>query len=153
MIMDEIDYFRIALKHLVKERGGQSNVALDSGLSEGYISQIVNGKRKNPSRRTLTNLSAALKTAYHDMIALGKDIAGHGNPKAPTPPDDLLSHTVKMQDIRLAALQDTVNKLQAALQKLTDDTGHEIGEIKNRMIDTASSGDYHRLDPTRPFRN
>jgi hypothetical protein len=84
-----------------------------------------------------------LRTGQGEIKVAGADCAVN----------DLLSHTVKMQDIRLAALQDTVNKLQAALQKLTDDTGHEIGEIKNRMIDTASSGDYHRLDPTRPFRN
>jgi len=62
--MDEIDYFRLALKHYLKERGAQSNLSLDAHISEGYISQIVNKKRGNPSRRTMIKIAARLWTSF-----------------------------------------------------------------------------------------
>lgn len=68
---------------------------------------------------------------------------------APPPPDDLLSHNVKMQDLRIAQLQAIVDGLN---QKIAD-LGSEIGRIKDRMMDTASSGDINRLSPIRPTRN
>ena len=55
-------------------------MALDSHLSEGYISQLVNGRRINPSRRTLTKIAVALNSTYQDMIVLGENIlAGQGD--------------------------------------------------------------------------
>jgi len=154
--MDEIDCFRVALKNYVPDRGGQSNLSLDAHISEGYISQIINGKRNNPSRRTMIKIAGALKTTYQDMIALGEKLrTGQGEMKtAPIDAHDnesLLSHTVKMQDIRIAELQKSVDSLNERLQKLTDDMGQEFREIKRLMIETARSGDYHRLDPTRPY--
>jgi hypothetical protein len=35
--MDEIDYFRVALKDYMKERGAQSNLSLDAHISKGAI--------------------------------------------------------------------------------------------------------------------
>ena len=56
--MDEIDCSRIALKHYMADRGAQSNLALDAKISEGYISQLINKRRINPSRRTMTRIAA-----------------------------------------------------------------------------------------------
>jgi transcriptional regulator with XRE-family HTH domain len=72
--MDNVDYFIAALRHLAKDRGAQTNVAMDSGLSEAYISQLANKKRINPSRKALAKIAAALKISHEDMMALGKSL-------------------------------------------------------------------------------
>jgi transcriptional regulator with XRE-family HTH domain len=107
--MDEIDYFRIALKYYVQERGGQSNLSLDAHISEGYVSQIVSGKRVNPSRRTLTKIALALKTTYKDMITLGESLAAEqGNVKAAYANSEDVIFLKKY----IAVLEDKINALE-----------------------------------------
>lgn len=127
----------------------QRDLAKRVGFSHGTIQKILftSTKFTYETRKKVADYFRIPVSRFYDTT----ETVPSPPTSAPAPTNDLLTHTVKMQDIRIAELQKTVNELQAALQKLTDDTGHEIGEIKNRMIDTASSGDYHRLDPTRPF--
>jgi transcriptional regulator with XRE-family HTH domain len=71
--MEEIDRFRIGLKAILDERGRGSatNLAADSGVSMAYISQIINGKRKDPSRKAVKKICDALGMAIEVVIAKG----------------------------------------------------------------------------------
>lgn len=46
-LMKEDEYFRTALLGLLAEkgRGAQNTLSIDAGLSDAYVSQIINGKR------------------------------------------------------------------------------------------------------------
>jgi hypothetical protein len=54
-----------------------------------------------------------------------------------------------MQDIRIIQLQAVVD----AMQNKINDISSEIGRMKDRMMDTAATGDIHRLNPTSPMKN
>ena len=73
--MDRIKYFQIALKERFKEKGTQSNLAIDTKISDTYLSQLANFKRANPSRKKIIQICDALKTTYEDMVNEGKRIS------------------------------------------------------------------------------
>lgn len=140
--MDEIECFRAALKYLLKDRGAQSNLALDAHISEGYVSQLISGKRVNPSRRTLMKIAFALKTTYQEMITLGERLCTvQTTPFTPLPTRK--TDTVTLRDIL---------KLREDINDLTKDFGKEIGDLKRDCIDilqrlneAAETGDIKRL--------
>jgi len=149
--MDEIYYFRLALKNALKERGSQSNLAYDAGISEGYVSQLLSGKRINPSRRTLSNIAQALKKSYREMIDEGRAIAKeepfHSIPASPrqenvVPMHELLEELKKQidmlktgyeylierdlqQEAHLTSHSDSIKKINEALRYYGETGDHK----------------------------
>jgi phage repressor protein C with HTH and peptisase S24 domain len=72
---DELDYFRAALRYAVEKKGWGSRMelAINAGLSEGYISQIINDKR-NPSFDVQRRIAKTFDFSYLDFLVLGKKI-------------------------------------------------------------------------------
>jgi len=46
----------------------QSQLAQKSGVSQGYISELENGKKQNPSAKKLKKLSKVLGIALADLL-------------------------------------------------------------------------------------
>ena len=110
------------------------------------------------------NFAAALEKEWG--ISSGWLLTGQGTMKTasivkPTgmePYDMLLKALMDRIDAQgksLKEMQETISDLNLKLTDITAALGQEIGEIKNKMIDAARTGNIHHLDPDRPphFRN
>lgn len=66
-----------------------------------------------------------------------------------------LMDRIEAQGEKLKEMEKTISALNLKLVDVTAGLGQEIGEIKNKMIDTAKSGNIHDLDIGQPrhFRN
>jgi transcriptional regulator with XRE-family HTH domain len=63
--------FSGAARRLMRERGlSQAELSRKSGLSTAYVSQMVNGKVKDPSLRKAWAISDALGVSLDDFRAL-----------------------------------------------------------------------------------
>ena len=70
-------YFLAALNHWIEKtgRGYQKILALETGKTKGYISQLLSPKRKKPISFELQNdLAEACGYSYEDFLMLGKRI-------------------------------------------------------------------------------
>lgn len=72
------------IKFLRKQMEGKTlgQIALISGVSKGYIAQIVTGKKTTPQADILRKLSKALPCTYEELM----EAAGYIEPKPKTPP-------------------------------------------------------------------
>jgi len=145
--MDDIEAFQIALMELAKERGTQSIIALDSHLSEGYISQIIGGKRVNPSPRALKKIAGALGKTVREMIDIGIGISEGKAPMktAPTEPSWMSEALVKSLQSNIDALTDRVNALknyaESQEQRLIEQK-KQIGTITAALIQAEKEKDF-----------
>lgn len=203
---DEIIYFFTALDYLSRDAGwgGQIALSIETKLSEGYISQIINRTRK-PSFDAQVKIAKALSYNYTDFLDLGKKLIQQGSTPANIASDgkrvdiDLkdIAHnqliklkakkqsahmtTMAAYDMLLRALQDqiasltdTVKEMKNERQELIADLRQEqkrcwdrinaiqshtdkmdetldiinldVGQVKDRMLDAARTGDIHHLE-------
>lgn len=95
--LDELAYFLTALDHLSKnfEWGWQNALSIDTKISDGYISQIINKTRK-PSFEIQVKIAKSLGYEYIDFLELGKRLIEEGAQPSK------LAHFGQRQDITLA---------------------------------------------------
>jgi len=141
-MMKEDEYFRTALIGILAEkgRGGQNTLSIDAGLSDAYISQIINGKR-HATQKTQVRIAEALGMDYVDFLALGKALT-KGEAEVKKDDDDYFKQNLLKHLDAIIELQRAFNKMNERM----DAMGHEIGEIKNRLLDAATTGDIKKLD-------
>ena len=78
---DTYDYFLAALSHTVKKtgRGAITSIAIDAGISHGYLSQILSKKKsKKAGFQAQINIAKACGSSYEDFLMLGKKLLKEG---------------------------------------------------------------------------
>lgn len=72
---DENIHFSAALKDLIgqHERGFQKSLAIDTHITDGYLSQLKNGKRQ-ASAKTQIKIAKALGYKHIEFLSLGRDL-------------------------------------------------------------------------------
>lgn len=81
---EELRFFYAVLDRLIQETGWGGQVALSIGahLSEGYLSQVINRKRR-PSFDAQVKIANALGYQYIDFLLLGEKLLRSENPLTP----------------------------------------------------------------------
>jgi transcriptional regulator with XRE-family HTH domain len=67
-----MDYFMAALRNELRVSGVPKRLALDTGLSESYLSQLKHGKKNNPSRDVIAKICGALGVSFNEMVQKGR---------------------------------------------------------------------------------
>jgi hypothetical protein len=82
--LNEAEWFYLALNKVVTERGWgfQTTIHHETGLSESYVSQILNRKRM-PSMKAQVKIARACGYEYGDFLLLGKGDWSPGISKQP----------------------------------------------------------------------
>ena len=78
---DTYDYFLAALSHTVKKmgRGAITTIAIEAGVSQGYLSQILNKKKaKKAGFQAQLKIAKACGYSYEDFLMVGKKLLEKG---------------------------------------------------------------------------
>lgn len=108
----ELDYYQIALNHLL-ERGGRGTdtaVAIEIGANQSTVSRIKLGYNKG-TVETREAIARALKTTYYDMMTLGKAL------KEGVGPEEVIEPSISYKSSLL--------RQAAKMMKQLDDEGNE----------------------------
>jgi transcriptional regulator with XRE-family HTH domain len=113
-LMKEDEYFRTALLGILAEkgRGAQNTLSIDAGLSDAYVSQIINGKR-HATQKTQVRIAEALGMDYVDFLALGKKLTT-GDAGMKNDDEDYIKQTVLKHLDAIIELQRALNKMAVA---------------------------------------
>ena len=148
MIVKEYFMENLELIERVKTYCGyRSDAALARAL--GISPQNFNSQKKTGGINDSLMLHAMDKGASKEWLLTGKgDRNASSAPPAsfsfsPSSPssDSLMADLVRTQANSIVEMQRAINRLH----EMIIDLGGEIGDIKNRMIDTAMTGDIQRL--------
>lgn len=136
--MQENDYFRIALSHIVNERGRgtQNTLSIDTGLSDAYISQVIAGKR-SPSVNVQIKIVKALGIDYLDFLALGKKLTFAGL-SLPAVASDMQKTPIESSlpsayDMLLKSLMDQISELKDTIRELKEERAKNIADMTREL--------------------
>lgn len=137
----EYDCIMAALNHVLVARwdGRQKAMAIDSGISESMLSNIISGKR-NAGAATVIKIARQAGYEHPDFIALGKSILETGQPpaaaKAVKPADRPPPAQQYSLDERMLRVLESIDKRLEAMEKRQEEIEKRkivpLGERKGR---------------------
>lgn len=122
----------------------QRDLAKRIGFSHGTIQKILftDTKYTYETRKKVADYFRVPVAHFYDAANEVTPKQADPKPPDPKPPNiDFLHSLILIQATSIAELHRCINDLHGSIREL----GGEIGEIKNRMLDAADSGDVHRL--------
>jgi len=150
---DELAYFLTALDYLSKnfDWGWQNALSIDTKISDGYISQIINKTRK-PSFDIQVKIAKSLGYDYIDFLELGKRLIKEGNDPSRLASigkrnDILLSETSRKfkknipteppqssaYDMLLKSLMDQISGLKDTVKELKEERAKNIADVTREL--------------------
>jgi len=150
---DELAYFLTALDYLSKnfDWGWQNALSIDTKISDGYISQIINKTRK-PSFDIQVKIAKSLGYDYIDFLELGKRLIKEGNDPSRLASigkrnDILLSETSRKfkknipteppqssaYDMLLKSLMDQISGLKDTVKELKEERAKNIADMTREL--------------------
>ena len=128
-------------KELKKDGINQTILAKRIGISQPTIYKILytDTKQKYETRKKVADYFRIPVAQFYDDIGVTENVTV----RTSTPPPDW-----KIDDLQrsIVRLYESLVELQNQLVKIDHNLGQEIGTIKDRLMDAASSGDIKRLD-------
>lgn len=121
------DRFAAAMRHLAKTKWRRriNSLAIEAGISSGYISEICSGK-KHPSLAVQEALARAAGHTHDEMIAIGRSILETGHPHY----EDAVEPVEKPPPNEMNNQSEVIGMLIAALDGITAELQSVKAEIK-----------------------
>jgi transcriptional regulator with XRE-family HTH domain len=132
--MDTKEAFLTALKHKAKEggRGFQQSLSIESGLKDPYISNLVTGKKSNPSRGAMDRIAEALGITTEEMVSLGRSLCKEPKPLLSPAPSWEMKALVDSLQGQIRGLETIVTGQQKTIEAQRDSLTAAWAKI-NRM--------------------